>query len=577
MQPADDIKKLIDESQITSSWQVDRRILADALEDLEKRRANQGTGPQPGVWRIVMRSKMTKLAAAAVIVVAVLLGFHFIGSPLGSGVTFAQVIQPILNANTAILDIIIGTEDPNTPVIHDMVVGSRIRRTMSNIEGNVSIIDLESGRILNLTEAKKEAVYIDLKGLPSMPNYMDQLRNALAQLQDSPHFVVEELGTREIDGRKAVGFLAKHPRSEITIWADAKTGLPIRIDQKDGQMLVIAKNLQFDAPMDQGLFSMEVPEGYKLQQMEMDLFGATEADFIEGLRVLAEKFEDGQFPDGVAVEDYLKQAPQITKKFEQLKLSDEEQLSLGKKMQQYLLFTRFFKGEGKWYYRGKGVKLGAAEKPIFWYRPRDSKTYRVIYDDLHVADVAPENLPEPLAADDVAKGSIGYQQWSKPDFVGRQEDLWRITASGQIVAQSDVTLMKGPQGVSVMPITLPYATGVLTSVSLGDAPAPFEQAGAGQYKLQLPLEKLLAGQTKVTCKWTLPLADLVKTDYGYETKLKALVTVVSYRLTVALDPDSGLESAKDPSRSSWVPFSIGAAAEPKAEFGSCGIAVQKRK
>jgi hypothetical protein len=560
-------------SQVQPSAQATRRAMdrvRQTLTDPNRLQARKSIG------RIIMNSKWTKLAAAAVIVVAVLLGFHFIGSPLGSSVTFAQVIQPILSANTAILDIVIGAEDPNTPVIHDMVMGSRIRRTLSSIPDNVSIIDLQSSRILSLTESKKEAAYVDLKGLPSMPNYMDQLRNALVQLQDSPHFVVEELGVREIDGRNVVGFLAKHPRAEITIWADAKTGLPVRIESKEGQLCVIAKNLRFDEPMDEALFSMDVPPGYKLQQMELDLFGATEADFVEGLRVMAEKFGDGRFPDGVAVEDYLKRAPEITKKCEQLKLSDEEQLSLGKKMQQYLLFTRFFKGDGKWYYRGKGVKLGEAEKAIFWYRPRDSKTYRVIYGDLHVADVAPENLPEPLATDDVVKGSIGYQQWSKPDFVGIQEDLWRITASGQIVAQSDVTLMKGPQGVSVMPISLPYATGVLTSVSIGDTVVPFEPAGAGQFKLRLPLEKLAAGQTKITCQWTVPLADLEKADYGYQAKLKALVPVVSYKLTVALDPDSAWEYVKDPSQSSWVPFT-GRGAEPVTKFGSCGIEIQRRK
>ena len=59
-----------------------------------------------------------------------------------------------------------------------------------------------------------------------------------------------------------------------------------------------------------------------------------------------------------------------------------------------------------------------------------------------------------------------------------------------------------------MPITLPYATGVLTSVLLGDTPVPFELAGTGQYKLQLPLDKLLAGQTKLTCTWTLVLPGL---------------------------------------------------------------------
>jgi hypothetical protein len=37
-------------------------------------------------------------------------------------------------------------------------------------------------------------------------------------------------------------------------------------------------------------------------------------------------------------------------------------------------------------YVGKGVSFGAADTPIFWYRPKDSKKYRVIYADLSVRD-----------------------------------------------------------------------------------------------------------------------------------------------------------------------------------------------
>ena len=84
MQPADDIKKLIDESKIASSGQVDRRILADALADLENRRIARTA--RSGGWRIVMHSKTIKLAAAAAIVIAVLLGLQFVGT---SSVTFA--------------------------------------------------------------------------------------------------------------------------------------------------------------------------------------------------------------------------------------------------------------------------------------------------------------------------------------------------------------------------------------------------------------------------------------------------------------------------------------------------------
>jgi hypothetical protein len=539
------------------------------LTEPNRLQARQSSG------RIIMNSKWTKFAAAAVIVVAVVLGFHFLGSPLGSNITFASVIRPILSANTAVFDILIGGDKPDTPVIHDMVMGSRIRRSVAGVSGDTTVIDLEAGRILSLNDAKKEAVYYDLKGLPPIPNYLDNLKGLFIKLQEIPHFEVDQLGVQEIDGHKAVGFLAKHPKVEITVWADAKTGMPIRIDQKEGQMTTIVKNMQFDVPMDEALFSMEVPSGYKQQQVQLDLFGSTEADFIEGLRLRAEMFGEGRFPDTLALEDYLKQVPDIIKRVERLKLSAEQNAELEKKMGAHLLFLRFFKGEGKWYYRGTGVKLGDAATPIFWYRPKGSETYRVIYGDLHVVDAARENLPEPLDADDVAKTGNRYQQWSQPDFVGTQEDLWRIGSSGQITVQSEVTLMKGPEGTSVMPITLPYETGVLTSVSLGDTPVPFELTGAGQYKLQLPLDKLMAGQTKLTCTWTLVLADLG--NESNNVPLKSLVPVVSYKLAVTADPDSGWEYVKDPSQTSWVPFSIGNPPNPATDFGVCGLGLQKRK
>jgi len=347
------------------------------------------------VWRTIMRSRITKLAAAAVVVVAAIVGIHQFGRPLvGGTVSFAQVIQPILNARSAMFDIVVGEERQDTPIIHDMIIGSRIRRTMSNVSGVVSIIDLESSKILVLTESSKEAVYIDFKGLPPIPNYIDRLRNLIAKLQEHPEFTVEELGQKEIAGQKLIGFRAKHPKAELTIWADPHTALPVRIETTEGQLNTICKNMQFDVPMDDSMFSMEVPEGYKQQQTQIDLQGSTEQDFIEGLRIRAELLGDGQYPDGVAVEDYIKQAPAIGKKIEEMKLAKEKETELGMNLSKHLLFIRFFKGEGNWQYAGKGVKLGDANKPIFWYRPKDSQTYRVIYGDLRVEDVAPENLPQ---------------------------------------------------------------------------------------------------------------------------------------------------------------------------------------
>ncbi|MBC8471271.1 MAG: hypothetical protein H8D56_17555 [Planctomycetes bacterium] len=345
------------------------------------------------IWRTIMKSPITKIAAAVVIVSGVLIAMHFSGLSTGT-VTFADVIKPILNAQTAVLDIIIGEEEAGGPVIHDQIKGSRIRRTISSMDDEVSIIDLEAMRILTLTVSKKEAAYIDLKGLPSMPNYMDTLRNIISELQEKPDFEVEELGTQEIDGREAIGFLARHPKVELTIWADSETALPVRLEQVGGQMKIICKNVKFDVPMDESLFSMEVPEGYTLQEAELDLLGATEEDFIEGLRIRAEVFGGDQFPDSVAVEDFIKEAPSMEKKIDELGLAGEAEIELGMKITRHLLFIRFFKGQGQWHYAGNGVKLGDAETAIFWYQPEGAETYRVIYGDLSVRDVAPENLPK---------------------------------------------------------------------------------------------------------------------------------------------------------------------------------------
>ena len=134
--------------------------------------------------------------------------------------------------------------------------------------------------------------------------------------------------------------------------------------------------------------------------------------------------------------------------------------------------------------------------------------------------------------------------------------------------------MKGPQGVSVMPITLPYATGVLTSVSLGETPVPFEVVGVGQYKLQLPLDRLLAGQTKLTCTWTLVLPDSAKESN--DVPLKSLIPVIYYELAVSVDPGSGWESVQDPSQSSWVVFTRGTP-EPMTDFNVARLGIQKRK
>ena len=64
-----------------------------------------------------------------------------------------------------------------------------------------------------------------------------------------------------------------------------------------------------------------------------------------------------------------------------------------------LMFATQMQPENDWHYAGRGVTLGEAEKAIAWYRPTGADTYRVIYGDLSVSDVAPDALPAVPAAE----------------------------------------------------------------------------------------------------------------------------------------------------------------------------------
>lgn len=60
-------------------------------------------------------------------------------------------------------------------------------------------------------------------------------------------------------------------------------------------------------------------------------------------------------------------------------------------LQRGLMFATMLPPEADAHYAGKGVKMGAVDTPIFWYRPKDAKKYRVVYADLAVqeADIPP--------------------------------------------------------------------------------------------------------------------------------------------------------------------------------------------
>ena len=342
------------------------------------------------IRRTIMKSPITRIAAVAAVIIVAALGINYIMVP---SVTWAQVIEPILNARTIVFDLILGTDDTGM-VTHEIVVGSRMRRTMSNMPNMTMIIDIDNAKLLALDTDAKTAVYADMKGDVGdrTRSYIKFVRQIIRQLQDGQ---VEQLGERVIDGQKAIGFVGRGQNEEVRIWADPETALPIRIEAQIGQEFSFAmKNFEFNAAVDESLVSMDVPDGYTLQKTNIDLGNSTEENFVESLRIWAEIIGDGTFPEAIGTQSAMKQMPVLIQKVTAMQVSEEKGTQIGMSFAKGMLFHQILESQGAWNYAGAGVKLGDAGKAIFWYQPQGSQTYRVIYGDLSVKDVAAEDLPK---------------------------------------------------------------------------------------------------------------------------------------------------------------------------------------
>ena len=145
-----------------------------------------------------------------------------------------------------------------------------------------SITDLNSGNGLLLFHhdktavAKKEFLLNKNTGAGGIVSFCTKPVENLWNLRDGTE---EQLGEKEIDGQHVTGFRVSQEDEffeyEITIWADFDSGVPFLVellakplDESNLSIKWMMKNFDLDIELDEGLFSLEVPEGYTLAYQE---------------------------------------------------------------------------------------------------------------------------------------------------------------------------------------------------------------------------------------------------------------------------------------------------------------------
>ena len=339
----------------------------------------------------ILKNKILKIAVAAVILAGVTITLNQFGIILnGTSAAWAKVSQIILNTKAITFKVVIG----EGPSVFCIASENKLKQELSS--GVEAIFDYDKKKILVLNPNDKTAMNIDLSGLPILPsNLLTNFKSTIEILKEYPDTVVKRLEKRNINNQEAAGIQVCLDQSiDIKIWYDAKNDFPVLViaEKMIGQTNVTFSDFNFDIIVDESVFSLDIPEYYtELESVKMDLKNLTEQDLIEGLRAWA-GLMGNRFPEKLDLAIIQEHSEAIEKLLNEKSMSDVDKSLIVIKIMRALMFVDQLTVE--WYYFGGNISLDDANNAIFLYQPKTSETYRVIYGDLHIGNVSPENLPK---------------------------------------------------------------------------------------------------------------------------------------------------------------------------------------
>ena len=446
MNSADKIKRLFEKAELGINPDADEKIFRDMFQ--ARQNTTKKAPAMPGIWRITMRSPITKLAIAAVITIACVTGVLMLRET--SGIALADVLNRIEQVKAVrykwnfTLSIYTGSEKTYNHEIRGTSLNSGEYGTKSNWEwldsnggDGVESIFLEKYLLpqkkLNITINHMQKTYSrhalrDVRVEPMQKEDPD-IKDPLAFIRRILKTKYESLGKSTIDGTEVTVFQTKdpnfftwelselkEPQADVKLWVDVETLLPVRIDNLASYQIgddrrrrmvehTVMYDFQWNIPVDASEFEPVIPDDYTVATApKLKRPAPTEENAIKGLRLYVDL--SGNYPKHANMLSEFQwsafektQTPAAKRLQEEIKdLTEKEKAN---RLKEALLplqgisvfYISLIRNEKDAAYYGNTVTTKDTDKVLMRWKVSENE-YRVIFGDLKAETVDADVLTE---------------------------------------------------------------------------------------------------------------------------------------------------------------------------------------
>jgi len=438
MNPAEKIKELFAQSEVTVDAKVDDRIVSDALTALGESENIAPSVAKPDIWRIIMRSPMTKLAVAASVIIACAIGLS-LWRGTQSGIALADVLIRIEQVTGYAYQL-------NSTTTRQQLTGSRTSRILVSKEHGIKVTIMkadpnsaqmlpryyaegtewyilpEPNSLVTINHKKKtynRTIFADGMELNFYKQEYCEPRTIIKQLLSCEH---ESLGQSVIDGITVEGFQTTDlayeggffgeadwqgelEKVDVKLWADVDTFLPVRVEtdivtKKEGmQIREVSYDFRWNIVISPNDFESSKPSGYHSDTPEdVVVRGGSEENTINALRLFAEAV--GHYPASLETKPFMAELKSRITLDPNAYEGSSGEATTKKSLNEWLLminpslfYEPLVEGNKDPAYYGETVTPKDADKVLLRWKLSDNE-YRVIYGDLHAETVSPEKLTE---------------------------------------------------------------------------------------------------------------------------------------------------------------------------------------